>query len=293
MTPRTRILRLAAVIALACGLQAHAAERHFIWKVSSPRGGAIYLVGSVHILNASYYPLASVFTTAFEASDRLVEEVDMAEMMGPTQQMQILMRGRLPAGTMIDSVISPASLAEVKRAVEDIGLPFEPLRQFKPWMLAITLEGMATMKAGFNEDFGVDKYFYDLAVAAKKPVDGLETVEYQISRFDELSAELQEKLLMQTLKEMSETKDAITNAADAWKAGDVESVQGLVLDDMKSDPMMYQRLLVERNRTWIPKLEALLQRPRPSFVVVGAAHLVGDDSVVAMLRAKGYKVEQL
>jgi len=292
MTPRTRIGRLAALIALACGLQAHAAERHFIWKASSPQG-AIYLVGSVHILNASYYPLAPVFTKAFEESDRLVEEVDLAEMLGPSQQMAILMRGRLPAGTSIEQVLSPAAAAEAKRAVEELGLPFEPLRQFKPWMLAITLEGMAAMKAGFNPDFGVDKYFYDLAVASKKPVEGLETAEFQISRFDELSPILQERLLVQTLKEMAETPDSVTKAADAWKAGDVEGVQALVVDDMKSDPAMYQRLLVERNRLWIPKLEALLARPRPSFVVVGAAHLVGNDSVIAMLRAKGYRIEQL
>jgi uncharacterized protein YbaP (TraB family) len=292
MTHRIRLLRLVTVIAIACGLQAHAAERHFIWKVSSAQG-AIYLVGSVHILNASYYPLASVFTTAFEESDRLVEEVNLAEMMGPPQQMQLLMRGRLPAGTTIDGVISPEALVEVKRAIEELGLPFEPLRQFKPWMLAITLEGMATVQAGFDNDFGVDKHFYDMAVASKKAVEGLETVEYQISRFDELSAELQERLLLQTVKELGQTKETVTKAADAWKAGDVEMVQALVLDDMKSDPLMYQRLLVERNRAWVPRLEALLRRPRPSFVVVGAAHLVGDDSVIAMLRAKGYRIAQL
>src|SRR5262245_43053404 len=123
MTPRTRVRRIAALIALACGLQAHAAERHFIWKASSAQG-AIYLVGSVHILNASYYPLDPVFMKAFEESDRLVEEVDLNEMMGPSQQMQILMRGRLPAGTTLDKVLSPASLVEVKRAIEELGLPF-------------------------------------------------------------------------------------------------------------------------------------------------------------------------
>src|SRR5580765_5297044 len=142
MTRLRSTLRRVLVLVVLCGLQAHAAERHFIWKVTSPRGGSIYLAGSVHILNASYYPLASAFTTAFEASDRLVEEVDLAEMLGPAQQLQLLTRGRLPAGTTIDSIISASALADVKQAVETLGLPFEPLRQFKPWMLALTLEGM-------------------------------------------------------------------------------------------------------------------------------------------------------
>jgi hypothetical protein len=65
-----------------------------------------------------------------------------------------------------------------------------------------------------------------------------------------------------------------------------------VLQDVKDDPFMYQRLLVERNQNWLPKVEALFARPRPAFVVVGAAHLVGPDGLIAMLRAKGVRVDQ-
>ena len=66
-----------------------------------------------------------------------------------------------------------------------------------------------------------------------------------------------------------------------------------MLSDLKSEPQMYERLLLERNRTWLPKIEALFARPRPSFVVVGAAHLVGADGLLAMLRARGYTIQQL
>ena len=65
------------------------------------------------------------------------------------------------------------------------------------------------------------------------------------------------------------------------------------MDDVKSDPVIYDRLLVARNRAWMPKIEALFSRPRHAFVVVGAAHLVGPDGLVAMLKAKGYQVTQL
>jgi hypothetical protein len=79
----------------------------------------------------------------------------------------------------------------------------------------------------------------------------------------------------------------------AWKAGDVRIVEEIVLKDVKQEPLLYQRLLVERNRNWMPTIEALFMRPRPSFVVVGAAHLVGPDGLVTQLRAKGYRVEQM
>jgi len=70
-------------------------------------------------------------------------------------------------------------------------------------------------------------------------------------------------------------------------------VERIVLADLKADPQMYQRLLVDRNRNWLPKLEALFIRRGHAFVVVGAAHLVGPDGLLTMLRAKGYQVEQL
>jgi uncharacterized protein YbaP (TraB family) len=66
----------------------------------------------------------------------------------------------------------------------------------------------------------------------------------------------------------------------------------VALADIKSDPLMYQRLLVERNRNWMPKIEALFARRGKTLVVVGAAHLLGPDGLIAMLKAKGYTVEQ-
>jgi uncharacterized protein YbaP (TraB family) len=100
-------------------------------------------------------------------------------------------------------------------------------------------------------------------------------------------------MLSETLKELETTKASFTKLADAWKAGAVGMVEGIVLQDLKSEPQMYERLLVERNRNWSPKVEALFLRPKPSLVIVGAAHLVGADGLLQMLRSKGYRVEQL
>jgi uncharacterized protein YbaP (TraB family) len=66
-----------------------------------------------------------------------------------------------------------------------------------------------------------------------------------------------------------------------------------MLRDLDDDPIMYKRLLVDRNRDWLPKLDALFGRSGRAFVVVGAAHLVGPEGLLAMFRGKGYKVDQL
>ena len=85
----------------------------------------------------------------------------------------------------------------------------------------------------------------------------------------------------------------LSTLAQAWKAGEAPTIERIVLQDLKKDPQMYQRLLVARNRNWMPKLEALFNRSGRAFVVVGAAHLVGPDGLIALLQAKGYRVEQM
>jgi len=285
--------RIAAVIALAFLATAQAAQaKTFAWKASG-KGGAIYLVGSIHVMSESFYPLNPALEAAFTDSDLLVEEVDLTEMLEPTAQLSILSRGMLPGNQSLDKVISPSTMALVQKAVGDLGAAAGPLMRFKPWMLAIALQGMELAKIGFNPALGLDQHFYEQAKTGGKSVQGLETVEFQISRFDDMTAEQQDRMLATTLKELATETAAVNKLGDAWKAGDVAAIERIALADLKSEPLMYQRLLVERNKNWMPKVEALFARRGRAIVVVGAAHLVGPDGLIAMLKAKGYTVEQL
>ena len=284
-------LTLAVVVAvLSTG--ARAAGTNFLWKAT--RGSStLYLVGSVHLLTKDYYPLDPALDAAFSDSDLLVEEVDIGEMMATENQFNMLMEGMLPSGQTLDKVLSPSTFAAVSKRIDGLGLPVEPLKRLKPWLLAITLLGMEWQKAGFEAELGLDRHFYDRAKAQKKAVQGLETVAFQISRFDEMTNEEQERLLTETLKELDTQRADVTRLANAWRSGDVATVERIVLQDLKSEPKLYQRLLVDRNRDWLPKVEALVTRGNRPFVVVGAAHLVGADGLLAMLRARGFTVEQL
>lgn len=290
-TKSVLLLSLALAVAGACA-RADAASNNFLWKASRGQS-VVYLVGSVHLLSKDYYPLSPVLDAAFRESDLLVEEVDLGEMETADSQLQILMRGMLPSGQALDKVIAPATLAMVSRRVSDLGLPLEPLKRFKPWMLALTLLGLEWQKAGFDPTLGLDKHFYDRAHAEGKPVQGLETLDFQLSRFDDMTMNEQDRMLSSTLKELETQKAAVTALADAWKNGDAATVERIVLQDLKQEPRMYQVLLVDRNRDWMPQIDALFARRGRAFIVVGAAHLVGPDGLLAMLRAKGYTVEQL
>ena len=283
---------LVAAIAVVVATHASAASRNFIWKVSG-RQGAIYLVGSVHMLTKDYYPLNPALDKAFKDSDLLVEEADLGEMLAPTSQLALLQTGMLPSDQSLDKVLSQSTYEQVSKRMNDLGLPIEPLRQFKPWALAIMLLGLEWQKAGFDPNLGLDKHFYDRAQNEGKAVQGLETLAYQLSRFDGMTMAQQDRLLADTIKGLDTEMGNVNKLADAWKAGDAPTVERIVLAELKDDPVMYQRLLVERNQNWLPKLEALFSRSGRAFVVVGAAHLVGPDGLLSVLKAKGYAVEQL
>ena len=108
---------LCAALAVGCtlGQATRADSRDFLWKVSGATG-AVYLVGSVHLLNKDFYPLSDGFETAFKESDLLVEEVDLAELMAPQAQLQMLSRGMLPPDQSLDKVVSPATFDSREQA---------------------------------------------------------------------------------------------------------------------------------------------------------------------------------
>jgi uncharacterized protein YbaP (TraB family) len=282
-------LLLAAIAAAAPRADGHI----FAWTATDAGHHVVYLVGSVHLLSQDFYPLSPALESAFDDSNLLVEEADLGEMLGPEAQMRMLGRGMLASGQSLENVVSPATYKLVSARADALGLPLAALSVFKPWMVALTLAGLEWQKAGFDPQHGVDKHFYDLAKRDHKTVQGLETVDYQIAQFDGLAATEQDKMLADTLKELDTEKANVTTLAKAWKAGDAATVERLVLQDLQDDRTMYDRLLVNRNRQWLPKIEALFVRPGRAFVVVGAAHLVGPDGLLTMLKAKGYAIEQM
>ena len=286
------LLCAAVAIALTVLHATPASARDFLWKVTG-KTGTVYLVGSVHMLSQDFYPLSKTLDEAFKEADLLVEEADLAELLAPQAQLLMLSRGMLASNQTLDKVISPETFAAVTRRVATLGLPIEPLKRFKPWSLALMLTQLEWQKAGFDAELGLDRHFYDRARSDGKRVQGLETAEFQIAQLDGLPMDLQERMLAEAVNDLDSELANISALAKAWKTGDAPTVERIVLQDLKKEPAIYERLLVARNRTWLPQLEALFNRSGRAFVVVGAAHLIGPDGLIAMLKAKGYQLEQM
>lgn len=264
----------------------------FMWKVEGPNGSTAYLLGSLHVLTPDFYPLSAAINKAFSESKTLVEEVDIDEMSDPMMMMAALSKAMLTDGRTLDQVIAPELFAEVKTRAEKAGLPMMALQRMKPWLVAITLMAPTLQAAGFKPELGIDRHFFDRAKDSGMKRQALETMAFQLDQFDTLPAKLQEEMLKSTLEDLDTEVSGVKDMAQAWTFGNVAAIEKLTLMSLQDAPELYQRLLVDRNRNWIPHVEACIKNNSGCFIVVGAAHLVGPDGLPTLLSKKGYKVTQ-
>lgn len=283
---------LVFVAVLSAGVSAQSPGRHFLWKVEAASGATAYLLGSLHVLTADAYPLPAAIDQAFAASKTLVEEVDLEEMGDPTHMMAALAKAMLTDGRTLDQIVAPATYAEVQKRAEAGGLPMAAIQRMKPWLVAITLMAPTLQAAGFTPELGIDRHYFDRAKKAGMKTEALETVAYQLDRFDQMSPQLQEELLKATLEDLDTQVSGVRDMVRAWRAGDTVAMEKLTLTAFLASPELYNRLLAERNRNWMPHVERCLQTNAACFIVVGAAHLVGRDGLPALLAKKGYTVVQ-
>jgi hypothetical protein len=284
-------LSIAGALALS-PVWAQAPAKHFLWSVNAPGAPPSYLMGSIHVLTAEYYPLSARIEQAFASSTVLIVEADMDEMTNPATFMSLMGKAMLPDGKTLDQVIAADLHAEVMQRADKTGVPRAAIQRLKPWMAALVLTGPVIEAAGFKPEHGVDKHFFDRAKKAGTERRALETAAYQFDRMDQMTFPQQEALLRGTLEDLDSQTSNVKSMAAAWASGDTAAIEKVLLPTLRSSPELYDRLLVERNANWVESVETCVKQKTSCFVVVGAAHLVGPDSLVEMLQKKGYKVEQ-
>jgi uncharacterized protein len=283
---------LVVIAILATAVSTPAQGKHFLWKVEAPNGATAYLLGSVHVLTADSYPLPGAIDKAFAESKTLVEEVDLDEMSDPSVMIRALGNAMLTDGKTLDQIIAPPVYAEVSKRAQSVGLPMMALDRMKPWLVAVTLMAPTLQAAGYKPEFGVDRHFFDRAKEKGLKRQALETIAYQLDRFDSMPLPVQEALLKATIEDLDTQVTAVKDMVRAWSVGDLAALERFTLTAFKESPELYQRLLVERNHNWVPHVEKCLSDKAGCFVVVGAAHLVGSDGLPALLSKKGLKVTQ-
>lgn len=261
-----------------------------LWEVSGG-GNTIHLLGSIHVLRQDAYPLDPAIYEVFDAAQTVVFEVDLAELVQGSAEM--MTRGMLPEGRTLADVLPSDLYAELERRASGMPVPFEAIQSMKPWLVSLMLSTVALQQAGFYDVQGVDGHLYERAIGAGKRTMGLETVGDQIDVFDGLSEVAQIEMLRQTVRDLDSAAVQLDRIVGYWRRGDVESVAADQTKSMRGHPEMLERLLFARNRRWVPRIEHLLRSGESVLVVVGMGHLVGEGSVIEMLRERGYTVTRV
>jgi len=269
--------------------------KSFLWKAQSG-ASAVYILGSIHLLKKENYPLNPKIETAFDKSDNLVVEANIQEQSKMNTNTQTIMeRGFYPPNDSIAAHVSPETYDSVKSEAAKMGLPLEMIDRQKPWVLSMSLEAIGLMKQGYDPAYGADNYFLSKATGRKKILE-LESLDEQINLLANLSDREQELLLLLTLKDLQNAAREVDQVVQAWKSGDTKGMEAIMTKSFKEDPILVpinERLIYERNRKMVSKIEEYLKGKGTYFVVVGAGHLVGEKGIIETLRKKGYPVEQL
>lgn len=290
------LLSAIAVSGLCIGVYGQEAQpvkgKHALWRISSGRN-SVYLLGSIHLLKKENYPLPEVIERAFEESETAVFEVDLGEMAKPEKQRMIISKAFLREGKSLEERLSRKTYDKLVKKAGEIGVSVLAFDRLKPWYIAIALSMERMMGLGFMPEYGVDRHYYGKAVKAGKKVVGLETSEYQLDLFNKLSDENQDKLLSQVIDDLEVVEKELKVMVKAWTDGDLKTLDETMLKSFKEYPEIYEAFLTTRNRNWMTEIEKFLAGTAKHFIVVGAAHMVGKDSLIDMLEKKGYTVEQL
>jgi hypothetical protein len=239
------------------------------------------------------YPLPKEVETAFAAAKVLtveinIKNVDQAKTLALVQQY-----GMYGADDSLTKHLSPETLAALEEYCTKHGVPRTGIEQLKPWVVAVTISAMAWQQAGEDPSLGIDMHFLNENKPPQR-VDELETAESQLSLFASATEEEQQAMLVTILKMGDKTKEMIKRVQAAYVSGDPEALQKIM--DEQSDlgsKSLTKKLLDDRNVVMASRVEEYLKGKDPIFVVVGAAHIVGDKGVAKLLRDKGYKVEQV
>ncbi|MEO8444664.1 MAG: TraB/GumN family protein [Gammaproteobacteria bacterium] len=279
-------------IGLWAGAWASAASALPLWELTGTRNH-IMVLGSIHFLRASDYPLAPQITAAFDAADILLMEIDLDDLDPAASARTINALARDARGRTLPELLGPEAWRAASAEARQLDLDLGPMTPFEPWYAAIVITQLRLAQLGFDPSLGIESRLAADASRRGKEIQGLETLEGQLGMLDSLSPGAQREFLQSTLEEAREAGDMADGMIAAWKAGDTRALNADLLDSVRDQPEVYRALIIRRNENFARAIRALAGDSRNYLVVIGTLHLVGPDSVLKLLERAGVPSRQI
>jgi uncharacterized protein len=292
---RTRLspglLGLALACLYLCGSARADGALHSLWELHGQHN-TVYLLGSIHMLRPTDYPLPPAILDAYKNSGSIFMEVNLQDLDTEQLQSQLLRIAQLRDGKTLAAILGAQRYERAAALAREVGVELSMFDQFAPWFAAEAISQLQLTQLGFGPESGVEMYFLARARSDGKSVAGLETVQDQIAIFDSMSMDAQAEYLVSSLEQARDLPKDVDAMIHAWQHGDTAWFAAQLKSEFGSDLKLYESLLVARNRKWLPKIEALLHEDKNYLVIVGTGHLAGQDSVLELLRKDGIGATQ-
>ena len=245
-----------------------------------------YLFGTIHLICQKDMFAPEKLNAYFDKTDQLILELDMDD---PTMAQKMMKLAVLADGKSVKDFVKPEEYARIDELFKNyVGISFDQLQNFKP-IAAQTFLLSSPKVLGCQPPVVYDQSLAQMAVALKKPVIGLETVEQQIAVLDSQPLEEQIKQLKEAAANPDKGFGDFKALYRTYLTQNADDIYKLIDAQMKTYKMSQPAMLDNRNQNWIPAIEKNI-RTTSSFIAVGSGHLGGKNGVVNLLRAKGYKV---
>lgn len=288
---RSNLFRVALILFIVFTTTGVWAESS-VWVARSSQA-TVYLAGSFHALRASDYPLPAEFFSAYQNSRKIIFEVSPGETESPEYMEKFLSAAIYNDGTTLKEHITTAAYAKAESFCKERNYPLEQYQFFKPTFFVMTLTVSEMNKIGADPSKGIDYFFKEKAMQDGKVTGSLETMDQQLSLLTSMDASLGSDQILESIEELKQIEVMLGELLAVWRNGDEAKMEELYIKDLKLYPKLYQTLIVDRNNKWVRNIEGYLNSSGNTMVVVGAAHLVGADGLVNLLRKRGYKVVKL
>jgi uncharacterized protein YbaP (TraB family) len=264
-----------------------------IWHLSDADSD-IYLFGTFHLLPPSLDWQTDQLRADLASADALYLEADVQGEQAQAQvQALVVQLGLNPPGVTLSSMLDAETMALLASVAPSVGVTPQMLEPMRPWLAQIILS-VAQMRAlGLDPEAGAEKSLLAAIAGTGIEIGYFETPERQIRAIADLPDAVQVGGFAEGLREMERSPAMVDEMVRAWAAGDIETIDRIVVEDMRQEtPEMYEALIVQRNREWLPQILTLLDGEGTVFIAVGAAHLSGESGVVELLRESGISVDR-
>lgn len=277
--------------AIAAAQASRGSGQPAMWTLSD-EDTTLHILGTVHLLRPDLEWRTPEIGAAIAAAGTVVFEADTTSAEAGRELMKFFStQGMFTDGTQLTSLLTEAEISVLNEALTEVGLPLEAVQPMRPWYAALNLSVMQMTAEGFDPASGVEMKIEAEAKEHGAAFAYLETVDQQLGEFARLDDCAQVEFLMMTAASLDEGVELLDLLVSEWADGDAAGLGALMASpDSFGSQAAYEALLTNRNARWTPIIAGKLEQPGTQLIAVGAGHLVGKDSVIAMLRAEGYEV---